>query len=87
MRKFVRAALVAAALAAPAAAYAQGVSLNLGGGDGSVSGRAIQLVLMLTVLSLAPARNQLVYSLHLEMDPLKHPVDLRLVYDRVGVAP
>ena len=39
------------------------------------------------VLSLVPARNQLVHSLHLEMDPLKHPLDMRLVYDRVGVAP
>jgi hypothetical protein len=39
------------------------------------------------VMSLVPAKNQLVDLLHLEMDPLKHPMDLRLVYDRVGVAP
>jgi hypothetical protein len=39
------------------------------------------------VLSLGSTPNQLVHSMHLEMDPLKHPVELRLVYDRVGVAP
>ena len=39
------------------------------------------------VLSLDPARNQLVHSLHLEMDLLKKPIDLHLVYDRVPVAP
>jgi len=39
------------------------------------------------VLSLLPAKNQLVNVLHLEMDPLKHPMDVRLVYDRAGVAP
>ena len=39
------------------------------------------------VMSLVPAKNQLVNLLHLEMDPLKHPMDIRLVYDRVGVAP
>ncbi len=38
------------AMAAPAAAQ----SLNLNLGEGSLSGRAIQLVLLLTVLSLAP---------------------------------
>ena len=38
------------------------------------------------VLSLAPPRNQLTHTLHLEMDLLKHPIDLRLVYDRVPVA-
>jgi len=53
MRKFLRVAAFAAALAAPAALYAQSASINLGEG-GSMSGRAIQLVLMLTVLSLAP---------------------------------
>ncbi len=36
-------------------AAAQSISLDLGGGDGeTVSGRVIQLVLMITVLSLAP---------------------------------
>ena len=48
------AALVLFAL--PADAAAQVASIEIGGGDGeeSLSGRAIQLVLMLTVLSLAP---------------------------------
>jgi hypothetical protein len=39
------------------------------------------------VLSLGSTPDQLVHSLHLEMDPLRHPVEMRLVYDRVGVAP
>jgi len=52
MRKLLRAALFAAALSAPAAALAQSASINLG--EGSLSGRAISMVLMLTVLSLAP---------------------------------
>jgi flagellar biosynthetic protein FliP len=51
--KYLRLAVFAATLAAPAALYAQAATVNLGEG-GSVSGRAIQLVLMLTVLSLAP---------------------------------
>jgi hypothetical protein len=38
-------------------------------------------------LSLAPDGKQLVHSLHIKMDPLKHPIDLRLVYDRVPAAP
>ena len=38
------------------------------------------------VLSLVPARNQVIDALHLKMDLLKHPIDLRLVYDRVPVA-
>src|SRR6187551_2309728 len=53
MRKLLRLAAFAAALAAPAAVYAQSATAMLGDG-GSLSGRAIQLVLMLTVLSLAP---------------------------------
>jgi flagellar biosynthetic protein FliP len=53
MRKFMRLAAFAAALAAPAALYAQSATVTLGQG-GSMSGRAIQLVMMLTVLSLAP---------------------------------
>ena len=53
MRKILRVVAFAAALAAPAALYAQSATVSLGEG-GSVSGRAIQLVLMLTVLSLAP---------------------------------
>ena len=53
MRKILRLAAFAAALATPAVLYAQTATVNLGEG-GSVSGRAIQLVMMLTVLSLAP---------------------------------
>ena len=52
MRKAIALAAAAVALFAPAAAFAQSASVNLGGG--SVSGKAISLVLMLTVLSLAP---------------------------------
>ena len=52
MRKLLHLAIAAAALLTPAAAAAQSASVNLG--DGSVSGKAISLVLMLTVLSLAP---------------------------------
>ncbi len=53
MRKLLRVALFCAALSLPAMAAAQSASINLGEG-GSMSGRAIQLVLLLTVLSLAP---------------------------------
>jgi flagellar biosynthetic protein FliP len=61
MRKLLIAA-VAALVLLPVAAHAQaaaGTTINLGGmgapgADGQLSGRAIQLVLMLTVLSLAP---------------------------------
>ena len=52
MRKPARLLAFAVALVAPAAVAAQTASINLG--EGSVSGRAISLVLMLTVLSLAP---------------------------------
>jgi len=45
---------LAGLLLLPAAAQAAGPSISLGDGDGSISGRAIQLVLLLTVLSLAP---------------------------------
>ena len=45
-------AVAALALILPAAALAQSATVDLG--QGSVSGRAIQLVMMLTVLSLAP---------------------------------
>ena len=38
-------------------------------------------------LSLGPDGKQLVHSLHIEMDLLKHPIDLRMVYDRAPVAP
>lgn len=46
-------ALGAGTMLAPALAWAQGPTLDLGAG-GSLSNRAISLVLMLTVLSLAP---------------------------------
>lgn len=52
MRKLLYAAPVLPLLLMPQGAWAQSLSANLG--EGSVSGRAIQLVLMLTVLSLAP---------------------------------
>ena len=52
MRKLARYGLLALAVATPAVAFAQSANVNLGAG--SLSGRAIQLVLMLTVLSLAP---------------------------------
>jgi flagellar biosynthetic protein FliP len=60
MRKWFRAGMALAAggvaLLTPAAAWAQSASINLGGGagGGSMSGKAISMVLMLTVLSLAP---------------------------------
>ncbi|AQR73601.1 flagellar type III secretion system pore protein FliP [Sphingomonas sp. LM7] len=60
MRKFLIAAAAALVLL-PVAAHAQaagGTTINLGGaggaGDGQLSAKAIQMVLMLTVLSLAP---------------------------------
>lgn len=52
MRKAIVLAVLAPLVILPEAAFAQSVSANLG--EGSISGRAIQLVLMLTVLSLAP---------------------------------
>lgn len=50
MKRLLLVSVVALAFADPAAA--QSISMNLG--EGSLSGRAIQLVLLLTVLSLAP---------------------------------
>lgn len=52
MRKLVRLLGVAVAIATPAVAFAQSATIDLG--EGSLSGRAIQLVMLLTVLSLAP---------------------------------
>ena len=46
---------LATALALPADALAQSLNLDLGDGDSSVSGRVFQLVLLTTVLSLAPS--------------------------------
>ncbi len=39
------------------------------------------------VLTLVPSRNQLIHLLHLEMDLLKAPIDLKLVYDRDTASP
>lgn len=47
-----RCVALVALLALPATAFAQTATLNMG--EGSLSGRAIQLVAMLTVLSIAP---------------------------------
>jgi len=53
-RVFIIASLIAAAaLATPA--HAQDISINLGGGQGGVTERAIQLIALLTVLSIAPS--------------------------------
>jgi flagellar biosynthetic protein FliP len=52
MNRAARLLLAVAALLAPAAAAAQSATVTLG--EGTLSGKAIQLVLMLTVLSLAP---------------------------------
>lgn len=52
MRAFLKITLGLVALALPAAALAQSASINLG--EGSLSARAIQMVMLLTVLSLAP---------------------------------
>jgi flagellar biosynthetic protein FliP len=52
MNRLVRLAVGVAALSLPVAASAQATTIDLG--DASLTGRAIQLVLMLTVLSLAP---------------------------------
>ncbi|MDB5672768.1 MAG: fliP [Alphaproteobacteria bacterium] len=54
MRKLLRIAALVALFVLPAAAEAATINLGGLGGGNSVSGRAIQLVLMLTVLSLAP---------------------------------
>lgn len=54
-RRIVRptACLIALALLlTPAAALAQGATVSLG--DGSLTGKAIQLIMLMTVLSLAP---------------------------------
>jgi flagellar biosynthetic protein FliP len=42
-------------LLAPAGASAQSLNLDLGGGGGSMTGRVLQLLALLTVLSLAPS--------------------------------
>ncbi len=57
-KQFFRFALALLPLIAllPGAAWAQSVNLDLGAdGDGTVTGRVVQLVILLTVLSLAPS--------------------------------
>lgn len=55
MRVLLRALAAAILVALPSAALAQaGATASINLGEGSLAGRAIQLVLMLTVLSLAP---------------------------------
>ena len=53
MRLWLRLAAVAVLLTVPAMAAAQDITLSLGD-EGSISARSIQLILLLTVLSLAP---------------------------------
>jgi flagellar biosynthetic protein FliP len=50
---FIATLIAAATLASPA--HAQDISINLGGGQGGVTERAIQLIALLTVLSIAPS--------------------------------
>ncbi|HEX8484332.1 flagellar type III secretion system pore protein FliP [Sphingomonas sp.] len=52
MAKWLRAALALGLLIAPTAAFAQSATVQFG--DGTMSGKAIQLIMLLTVLSLAP---------------------------------
>src|SRR5262245_33196764 len=48
--------LFALALFVPTMAYAQSINLDMGAeGDGTVTGRVLQLVVLLTVLSIAPS--------------------------------
>jgi flagellar biosynthetic protein FliP len=61
---FVTTLLTAGLLAAPA--WAQDISINLGGqGNGGVTERAIQLIALLTVLSVAPSITRIVVVLSL----------------------
>src|ERR1700761_2922761 len=50
---FLTALTATQAVAVPA--HAQDISINLGGGNGGVTERAIQLIALLTVLSIAPS--------------------------------
>ena len=52
MAKWLRAAMLLALTMAPSAAWAQSATVALG--EGTLSAKAIQLIMMLTVLSLAP---------------------------------
>jgi len=44
-----------AVLFVPSDVFAQSVTLDMGGGDDSVAGRVVQMVMLITVLSLAPS--------------------------------
>jgi flagellar biosynthetic protein FliP len=48
-------ALAILAAAAPSSSWAQTISVDLGGDDGAATGRLVQLLALLTVLSLAPS--------------------------------
>lgn len=50
---FIVSLIAAASLATVRFAYAQDISINLGGDDSGVTERAIQLIALLTVLSIA----------------------------------
>jgi flagellar biosynthetic protein FliP len=56
-RVLLSASVIAALLTLPFShsAWAQSLTLDLGGGGGSATGRIVQLLMLLTVLSLAPA--------------------------------
>ena len=47
--------LAAGLFALPQMAWAQALTIDMGGGDGSVAGRVVQMVALITVLSLAPS--------------------------------
>jgi flagellar biosynthetic protein FliP len=57
IRFFFTTLLIAAAAFIPAEAFAQSISIDMGQGEGggSVTGRVVQMVVLLTVLSLAPS--------------------------------
>ena len=54
-RVFIFLATLIAAGSLAGLAHAQDISINLGGGNGGVTERAIQLIALLTVLSIAPS--------------------------------
>ena len=54
-RSHILALAAGAAALIPAAALAQSLSIDLGGGEGSTTSRIVQLVAVVTVLSLAPS--------------------------------
>lgn len=54
--------LAAAAFVTPLAAHAQSINIDTGGSGGSATARVVQLVLLLTILSLAPSILMMVTS-------------------------